>query len=225
MDWETPNNGRRCCLRSIPATERTESISISRLQTRRSLPRTNMSNSTCFVKNAGTLIVKVFEINTQTSTASNCERWIPTSISDGLVANVEQHVPARATVRRVSKSFRVSSTRKPGFMSSILLSATVQQPGTDSQRTAAEYLVGTSTVGQLFTILDENSQQVKDATLWMAGHEYTPGEDGTIPSPSAATADVSRSSFRAGIVVAGLLPARVGKLWIDAGFMSTANRY
>ena len=45
------------------------------------------------------------------------------------------------------------------------------------------YLLRTSTVGHVFTILDEQNQVLKDASLWLTGHEYRAGEDGTIAVP------------------------------------------
>ncbi len=44
-------------------------------------------------------------------------------------------------------------------------------------------LVRTSVAGQVFTILDEAGKRVTDATLWLAGHEYTPDKDGLITVP------------------------------------------
>jgi len=35
----------------------------------------------------------------------------------------------------------------------------------------------------VFTILDDQNQPVKEATLWLAGHEYAADKDGTITVP------------------------------------------
>lgn len=136
-----------------------------------------------FVKNAGTLIVKVFEINAQNFYREQ-QREVDTDINlDGLVANVEQtHLLREPPLRRVAKTFEFPQLEKPGvyvvdFIGNGRSSRALIRKG------RLRYLVRTSTVGQLFTILDDNSQQVKDATLWMAGHEYAPGEDGTIAVP------------------------------------------
>ena len=45
------------------------------------------------------------------------------------------------------------------------------------------HLVKTTSAGQVFTILDENQQQVKDARVWIAGHEYTADDSGQITVP------------------------------------------
>lgn len=136
-----------------------------------------------FVKNAGTLIVKVFEINTQNFYREQLHE-IDTDINlDGLVANVEQtHNLSDPPLRRVARKFEFPQLDKPGvyvvdFIGNGRSSRALIRKG------RLRYLVRTSPIGQVFTILNEKNEQVKDATLWLAGHEYKPEENGTIVVP------------------------------------------
>ncbi len=141
-----------------------------------------------YVKNVGTLIVKVFEINTKTFYRTQLKE-IDTDISlDGLVANVEQTYPtSEPPLRRVPVRFEFPQLEKPGiyvvdFIGNGRSSRALIRKG------RLRYLVQTSPVGHVFTILNEKNEKVKDATLWLAGHEYLPAEDGSIHVPFAANA-------------------------------------
>lgn len=136
-----------------------------------------------FVKNVGTLIVKVFEINTKAYYRSQ-QREIDTDINlDGLVANVEQtYTFAEAPLRRVARTFEFPQLDKSGvyivdFIGNGRSSRALIRKG------RLRHIVRTAFVGQVFTILNDKSEIVKDATLWMAGHEYVAGKDGTILVP------------------------------------------
>lgn len=140
-----------------------------------------------FVKNAGTLIVKVFEINTQNFYREQL-REVDTDVNlDGLVANVEQtHAWREAPLRRVAKTFEFPQLEKPGvyvvdFIGNGQSSRALVRKG------RLRHLVQTNGSGQVFTILDDKNQQVKDATLWLANHEYKPAEDGRIAVPFSAS--------------------------------------
>ena len=139
-----------------------------------------------FVKNVGTLIVKVFEINTKTFYREHL-REVDTDISlDGLVANVEQtHASNEPPLRRVAKKFEFPQLDKPGvyiidFIGNGRSSRALIRKG------RLRHLVRTAPIGQVFTILNEKNEQVKDASIWLSGHEYTPGEDGLILVPFSA---------------------------------------
>lgn len=152
------------------------------------------------VKNVGTLIVKVFEINTRNYYREH-RREIDTDVNlDGLVANVEQtHTYNEAPLRRVARKFEFPQLTKPGvyvvdFIGNGRSSRALIRKG------RLRHLVRTGAAGQIFTILDEQHKQVKNASLWMAGHDYTAGEDGSIVVPfSAATVTqpivISRGDF------------------------------
>ena len=135
------------------------------------------------VKNVGKLIVKVFEINTRNFYRQNLAE-VNTNINlDGLVANDEQTFEyAEPPLRRVRRHFEFPSLARPGvyvidFIGNGMSSRVVVRKG------SLRHLVRTSTAGHVFTILDDRNQNVKDATLWLAGHEYTAGKDGTIVVP------------------------------------------
>lgn len=136
-----------------------------------------------FVKNAGTLIVKVFEINTQNYYREQL-REVDTDINlDGLVANIEQtHSLPEPPLRRIAKSFEFPQLDKPGVYI-IDFIGNGQSSRTLIRKGSLKHLVRTIPLGHQFTILNEKNEQVKDATIWMAGHEYTHGSDGTILVP------------------------------------------
>ncbi|MEK6262775.1 MAG: hypothetical protein AABP62_29610 [Planctomycetota bacterium] len=126
------------------------------------------------VKNVGTLIVKVFEINTK-NYYRDALREVDTDINlDGLVANVEQtHSYNETPLRRVARKFEFPQLSKPGvyivdFIGNGRSSRALIRKG------RLRHLVRTTPTGQIFTVLDDNGKPVKDASVWLAGHEYTP---------------------------------------------------
>ncbi len=135
------------------------------------------------VKNVSTLIVKVFEINTQ-NFYRQYGREVDTDINlDGLVPNVEQTYQYEASpFHRVRRTFDFPMLDKPGvyvvdFIGNGQSSRALVRKG------MLRHLVRTTPAGQSFTILDENNQQVQQASLWLAGHEYQSSENGTIAVP------------------------------------------
>ena len=141
-----------------------------------------------FVKNVGTLIVKVFEINTKAYYRDQLQE-VDTDISlDGLVANFEQtHALNDSPLRRTSKKFEFPQLDKPGiyvvdFIGNGRSSRALIRKG------GLRHLVHVAPVGQVFTILNDKNEQIKDATLWLSGHEYVAGEEGTILVPFTANA-------------------------------------
>ena len=122
-----------------------------------------------YVKNVSTLIVKVYEINTFNFYQQN-QREVNTDINlDGLVANAEQTFQyEEPAVRRVSRHFEFPELAKPGvyvidFIGNGKNSRAVIRKG------QLRYLLRASTVGHIFTILDERNQVLKDASLWLTG--------------------------------------------------------
>ncbi|WLD12472.1 hypothetical protein [Planctellipticum variicoloris] len=155
------------------------------------------------VKNVSTLIVKVFEINTQTFYRSG--REIDTDINlDGLVANVEQtHQYNDAPLRRIKRRFEFPQLSKPGvyivdFIGNGRSSRALIRKG------SLKHLVRTTPVGQSFTILDGSGAPIKNASIWLAGHEYPAQEDGSIPVP------FSTSPGRQPIVITAPVPGAEG---------------
>ena len=138
------------------------------------------------VKNVSTLIVKVFEIN-----AAQFYRERLTEIDtnfnlDGLVANVEKtYEYSEPPLRRATRHFDFPTLDKAGvyvidFIGNGRGSRALIRKG------RLHYLSTTSPAGQVFTVLDEARQPVKDAVLWFGGREYPPSADGTILVPFGA---------------------------------------
>jgi len=136
-----------------------------------------------FVKNVEKLIVRVFEIN-----AANYYRTygkeVDTDINlDGLVPNEEQVVTYNdPPLRRVLRHFEFPTLNRPGvfvvdFIGNGRSSRALIRKG------QLRLVTRTSAAGQVLTVLDERNEIVKDATAWIAGHEYKPQEGGTIVVP------------------------------------------
>ncbi|HUG70756.1 MAG TPA: hypothetical protein VMM76_23605, partial [Pirellulaceae bacterium] len=135
------------------------------------------------IKNVETLIVRVFEINTQNYYREH-KREVNADINlDGMVANNEQTFAySEAPLRRVRRHFDFPALTKPGvyvvdFIGNGMNSRVVVRKG------QLRHLVQTTTTGHVFTVLDEKNKRVKDASIWLAGHEYLPEEDGLVLVP------------------------------------------
>jgi hypothetical protein len=135
------------------------------------------------VKNVRTLIVKVFEINTRNYYRQNLSE-VDTDVNlDGLVANEEKtYEYPEPPLRRVRRHFEFPSLSKPGvyvvdFIGNGKSSRALIRKG------RLHYLMRIGTAGHVFTVLDENNRKVPRATLYLAGHEYQAGKDGTITVP------------------------------------------
>ncbi len=135
------------------------------------------------VKNASTLIVKVFEINTKSYFRQNLKD-ITTDVNlDGLVPNSEQTLRyAESPLRRVRRHFEFPKLTGRGvfvidFIGNGKSSRVLVRKG------RLHYLARTSVAGQVFTVLNEKNQIVPDASLWLSGHEYKADEDGEIAVP------------------------------------------
>ncbi len=136
-----------------------------------------------WVKNVETLIVKVFDVNTQNYYRSNL-REVNTDIDlDGLVANEENVYTYDAVpLRRVKRSFGFENLDRRGvyvieFIGNGKSSRALIRKG------RLNHLVRTGAAGHVFTILDESNKQVDGATIWLSGHEYSAGENGKITVP------------------------------------------
>ncbi|MBC8290954.1 MAG: hypothetical protein H8E37_11630, partial [Planctomycetes bacterium] len=138
------------------------------------------------VKNVKSLIVRVFEINTANYYRDHL-REVDTDISlDGLVANSEiTKRYAEPPLRRVSRHFEFPQLTKPGvyvvdFIGNGKSSRVLIRKG------KLRYVVRTSTAGHMFSVLDDHGEHVKDASVWLAGHEYKADKDGFIAAPFTA---------------------------------------
>lgn len=135
------------------------------------------------IKNVDTLIVKVFEINTESYYRQNLKP-IDTDINlDGLVPNFEQTLHyAESPLRRVQRHFEFPKLTGRGvfvidFIGNGRSSRVLVRKG------RLHYLVRTSVAGQVFTVRNEKHQIVPDAKLWLSGHEYHADKEGTITVP------------------------------------------
>lgn len=139
------------------------------------------------VKNVKTLIVKVFEINTTNFYRSNL-RDIDTDINlDGLVANIEKtETYAEPPLRRVTRHFEFPQLNKPGVYV-IDFIGNGQSSRVLVRKNKLRHLVRTSTAGHVFTVLDGQNRHLKDAKVWLAGHEYLADKEGRITVPFSAT--------------------------------------
>lgn len=135
------------------------------------------------VKNVGTLIVKVFEINTKSYYRQHLKE-IDTDINlDGLVPNFEETLDyAESPLRRVKRHFEFPKLTGSGtfvidFIGNGKSSRVLVRKG------RLHYLVRSSIAGQVFTVLGEKNQIVPKAALWLGGHEYKADDDGEITVP------------------------------------------
>ncbi|MEW6741411.1 MAG: hypothetical protein AB1486_01525 [Planctomycetota bacterium] len=152
------------------------------------------------VKNVATLIVKIFEINTR-NVYVETQREVDTDISlDGLVPNEELTFQyGEPPLRRVRRHFEFPSLAKPGvyvidFIGSGKSSRALVRKGD------LDLLERLTPAGHLFTVVDEDLNDVTDATLWVAGHEYAPDEHGRffVPFTTRPTSQpivISRGDF------------------------------
>ncbi|TXT28638.1 MAG: hypothetical protein FD138_2551, partial [Planctomycetota bacterium] len=135
------------------------------------------------VKNVGTLIVKVFEINKRNFYSQQL-REVDTDVNlDGLVANRETTNTYNDTAfRRVRRRFEFPELKKPGvyvvdFIGNGRSSRALIRKG------KLKFVVRTAPAGQVFTVLDEKNQKVNDAKILLGGHEYVADKSGEVTVP------------------------------------------
>ena len=138
------------------------------------------------VKNVRNLIVKVFEINTENYYRRE-GREVSTNIQlDGLTPNEEYTFEYQEPpLRRIRRRFDFPTLDQSGvyvidFIGNGMSSRAVVRKG------RLRHLARTSTVGHVFTILDEQNRPVTKATIWLAGHEYQSQDEGHIVIPYSA---------------------------------------
>jgi hypothetical protein len=135
------------------------------------------------IKNVDTLIVKVFEVNTQNYYREKLTEIGPNIDLDGLVAKDEQtYTYKEPPVRRVRRHFEFPKLDARGvyvidFIGNGKSSRAVIKKG------RLRYLVRSSVAGQIFHVYDELNQPVPAANLWLAGNLYTADKDGQIVTP------------------------------------------
>ncbi|HRU06077.1 MAG TPA: hypothetical protein P5137_09935, partial [Candidatus Brocadiia bacterium] len=135
------------------------------------------------VKNVKTLFVKVYQIN-----AENYYRRFGREVDmdiplDGLAANEEMSFNYdEPPLRQVKRTFKLPALKGRGVYVVELIG------GGKSSRAlvrkgALGYVTRPSVAGHALTVLDEACRQVKDARVWVAGHEYKAGADGRVMIP------------------------------------------
>ncbi|MBI3725966.1 hypothetical protein HY251_18720, partial [bacterium] len=136
-----------------------------------------------YVKNVPVLVVKVFEINTLNYLIAT-GREPDTSIDlDGLVASEEKtHQYPEPPLRRVKRAFVFPSLKKAGVFV-VELIGNGKSSRALVRKGRLRFLERIGAAGHVFTVLDEANKPLPDATLWLGGREYKPGEKGTIVVP------------------------------------------
>ncbi|MCI0704511.1 MAG: hypothetical protein L0241_25940, partial [Planctomycetia bacterium] len=144
------------------------------------------------VKNAPTLLVKVYEINARNFYRTH-GREIDTDINlDGLVANAERVIPGNADpFRRSTLTLEFPDPKgQPNFpepnRSGVYVIDLIG--GGKSSRALIRKgrlhpIVTTGTAGQVVRVVDEKHQPINDATAWLGAVEYAPQKDGSIVLP------------------------------------------
>jgi hypothetical protein len=136
-----------------------------------------------YVKNVSTLIVKVFEINSFNYYQANRQQ-VDTAIDlDGLRATHEQVINYDdPPLRRVRRSFDFPQIDTPGvFVLEFIGNGKNSRAVIRKGNLYALEEIGPA--GHEFVIRDEMNQKCSQAVIWLAGREYTPGEDGVIIIP------------------------------------------
>lgn len=131
-----------------------------------------------FVKNAGRLLVKVYEINTLNYYLDQ-KRELNTDLNlDGLTANEEQvHESAEPAIRRVRRTFAFDSLAgKRGawvveFIGNGRSSRALVRKG------RLQYLSRVTAAGVALTVLGEDNQPARKPGVWFGGREYRPAPD------------------------------------------------
>ncbi|RPH48404.1 MAG: hypothetical protein EHM91_04370, partial [Planctomycetota bacterium] len=138
------------------------------------------------VKNVETLVVKVFEINTLNYYTSR-QQEVDTSIDlDGLVAAEEKTYRYKEPpLRRFRKTFDFASLKRPGIFVVEFIGGGISSRAL-IRKGRLRFLEHIGAAGHVFTVLDENSVALKNASIWLGGREYAADKDGTIAVPFTA---------------------------------------
>ncbi len=135
------------------------------------------------VKHVDTLLVKVFEINTFNFHAER-EQDVDASIElDGLVASEETvHTYDESPLRRVRRSFSFPALSQPGTYVVELIGNGMSSRAV-IRKGALQVVERVGAAGHVCRVLDEAGQHLRDASIWMAGRQYEPDEQGEIAIP------------------------------------------
>ena len=143
------------------------------------------------VKNVNKLIVKIYELNAENFYRQQLQA-ISTSINlDGLVPNHERSLEfSAAPLLRVRHKFEFPELNNPGvyvvdFIGNGISSRALIIKG------RLDFIVRTTTVGQIFQVIDSKKKVVKESELWVGGTHHTSNEDGEILVPFSSNAGLT----------------------------------
>lgn len=134
-------------------------------------------------KNVSNLIVKIFEINTG-NFYRNQFKQIGTNINlDGLVPNWQRTFDYQeASARRVERTFTFDEIDHPGvFVVDFIGNG--QSSRMLIRKGKLTHVMETTAAGQEFRVFDEARNPVMDASLWVAGVQYKPNQQGRFLVP------------------------------------------
>jgi len=136
------------------------------------------------LKNVSKLIVKVFEINTL-NYYRNLGDEVSTDIDlDGLVANhVDVHEYADAPQLRVRHDFKIPTIRKQRGLWVVEFIGGGKSSRAIIRKGSLGILKQTISKGELLTVLDENHEPVKGASVWVGQREYPCDDKGRTVLP------------------------------------------
>jgi hypothetical protein len=136
-----------------------------------------------YVKNAPTLIVKVFRINTA-NYYRDFGREVNTDIDlDGLVANSEETMKyAEPPLRRVRRHFKFPQLSKRGTYV-IDLIGNGHSSRALIRKGQLRFVVSTTPAGQKFRVFDENGRAAESPSVTLGGQNYESDADGTVTVP------------------------------------------
>jgi hypothetical protein len=135
------------------------------------------------VKNVETLVVKVFEINTLNYYTARGQE-LDTSIDlDGLVAAEEKTYKYKEPpLRRVRRTFEFDSLKRPGIFVIEFIGGGISSRAL-IRKGRLRFIERVGAAGHVFTVLDEDSHPLKNASIWLGGREYPADKDGSIAIP------------------------------------------
>ncbi len=151
-------------------------------------------------KNIKTLIVKIFEINTENYYRKHNSEIDTNIVLDGLVPNFEQTFQYDdAPALRIKREFKFPQLEKRGvyivdFIAGGKSSRALIRKG------RLQLISQANAAGQLFTVIDDGDTVVVDASLWIGGRRYAPDVAGKIlvpfsTQPGRANAIITQGEF------------------------------
>lgn len=137
------------------------------------------------LKNIGAVLVKVFQINTESYLAS-VGREVDLSVDlDGMVAAEEWTIRVDAPpIQRVHRRIELEGLQRPGVFIVELIGGGVASRAL-IRKGGLRLVDRPGSAGQVITVFDDEGQHLPEATLRLGSHEYEADEDGVIRVPYA----------------------------------------